>query len=408
MFGVERRVAVFPGEPRLASCIGGECCGHEHERVAGMLLHTGQGQDRLDRKGQRVAGLAGNHAGRFQQSDREVEIVGVDRVGERGEDVLRVGGHTSTPRELLRRPQSFVAAEGVLGVVAGVAVAERVGLDVFHEAFLAVLADRFQQPIPGVDTTAFGDHQRTGHQVGEQPQHGTSLDRRARTDRFRRVANATSREHGQADQESLLPLVEQVIGPVDRCPQRLLTFHRPPPAPRQEVEASIQRGGQLRRAHRRHPRRSQLDRQWHPIEATTHLTHCGPVRSTEHEVGVRGPGTLHEQLHRVGCAHRLQVGVRGGSRQRRHREHSLPLEGQTLSARRQHHHPWARTGDLLDQVSDRVQNVLTVVDHQQQLLRLEELRQGLHQRLARRGRSPRTPPRTRRPPRRDHAPPPTR
>ena len=99
--------------------------------------------------------------------------MGVDRVGERGEEVLAVGGHAGAPLDLLRPPQSFVATEGVVGVVAGVTVAQRVGLVVFDEAFLAVLADGLQQPIPGVETAAFGDDQRPVHEVGQQPEHRT-------------------------------------------------------------------------------------------------------------------------------------------------------------------------------------------------------------------------------------------
>ena len=52
MFRVERGVAVFLGETRLSPWLGGERGGHEHERVAGVVLHPGHGQDRLDGKGQ--------------------------------------------------------------------------------------------------------------------------------------------------------------------------------------------------------------------------------------------------------------------------------------------------------------------------------------------------------------------
>ena len=111
LFHVERGVAVFQGETRLPSCFGGVRGGHEHERVAGVVFHAGHGQDRLDGKGQHIAGLDREQAGRFQQADREVEIVGVDRVGERGEDVLAVGGHAGAPLDLLRPPQSFAATK---------------------------------------------------------------------------------------------------------------------------------------------------------------------------------------------------------------------------------------------------------------------------------------------------------
>ena len=87
-----------------------------------------------------------------------------------------------------------------------------------------------------VETAAFGDDQRPVHQVGQQPEHRTALDRPTGTDRLRRLAGATSGEHRQPGQQPLLGLVEQVVGPVDGGPQRLLTLHRPAPAPGEQVE----------------------------------------------------------------------------------------------------------------------------------------------------------------------------
>ena len=108
--------------------------------------------------------------------------MGVDRVGERGEDVLAVGGHAGAPHDLLRSPQSFVAAEGVVGVVAGVTVAQRVGLAVFDEAFLAVFADGLQQPVPGVDDRRVRRRPTTGPpgRSATRTRHGPRSARRHR------------------------------------------------------------------------------------------------------------------------------------------------------------------------------------------------------------------------------------
>ena len=177
-------------------------------------------------------------------------------MGEHGEDVLAVGAHAGTPLDLVRPEQFFVAASGIVGVVAGVAVTQRFGLVVFDEAFLAVFADGLQRPMTRVKTTTFHVHQRTVHQIRQQPQHGTALDRSTGTDHLRRLAGTPSNEHRQTGQKPLMRLVEQVIRPVDRGPQRLLTLHRPPPPPSQQVEPSIQRRRQLPQAHRGDPRRA--------------------------------------------------------------------------------------------------------------------------------------------------------
>ena len=139
-----------------------------------MVFDSRHGEDRLDGKGHHHAGLDREQAGRFQQADREVEILGVDRVGEGGEQVLAVGGHPRAPLDLLRPPQPFATTNAVLRVVADVTVAQRVGLFVFDETFLGVLADGLQEPVPGVETTEFRDHEGTVHQPSEQVEPGTA------------------------------------------------------------------------------------------------------------------------------------------------------------------------------------------------------------------------------------------
>ena len=164
-----------------------------------------------------------------------------------------------------------------------------------------------------------------------------------------------------------------------------MPLHGPAPPSGEYIEPAIQRGGQLGRAHRCDPRRRQLDRQWHPVETATHLTDRRRVRCAEREVCVRRASALHEQLYRIGRADGGQIRIHMGDRESGNREQAFAVESKPFPTRGQHDHPLTRTDDLLDQIRDRVQHVLTVVDHQQQLLRPQKLRQRLFQCLSRPG-----------------------
>ena len=98
--------------------------------------------------------------------------------------------------------------------------------------------------------------------------------------------------------------------------------------------------------------------------------------------------TFHEELDGLRHADRRQIsiGVRGS--QRRNSQYSFSVEHEPLSTCGEDPHTRARAADLLYEVGNRIQHVLTVVDHQQQLLRPEELRQRLRHALARAGTHP--------------------
>ena len=128
---------------------------------------------------------------------------------------------------------------------------QRVGVAGLGEAFLAVLADRLQQPVAGVGPGVVGNDQRPGDQVREQLEDVVALDRITRAHRLDRVERAATGEHRQAVQEPLLGFAQQVVGPVDRGPQRLVTFDRVAVAAGEEPEPPIQPSRQLSRVHRR-------------------------------------------------------------------------------------------------------------------------------------------------------------
>ena len=197
------------------------------------------------------------------------------------------------------------------------------------------------------------------------------------------TASAASRvaaagEHRQPGQQRLFGPGEQLEGPVDRGPQRLVTCHRAARPGREHREAALQPPGQLGRGHRRHPRRRQLDRQRDPIQPPDHRGDRRRVLGGHRETGLDRGRALGEQPHRLRLRDRVQVGIGAGHRQRRHRNQPLPLDPQALAAGGQDHQPLTRPRQHPGQRRRPVQQMLTVVQHQQQFLAAQEL----HQRLA--------------------------
>ena len=136
--------------------------------------------------------------------------------------------------------------------------------------------------------------------------------------------------------------VEQLEGPVDRGAQRLVMRHRAAPATGEHGEAALQPPGQLGRGHRGHPRRRQLDRQRHPVEAATHRGDRRRVLGGHREIGLDRGRAFDEQPHRLRLGDRRQVGVGAGHLERRHRHQLLAVDPEAFAAGRQDHQPRTR------------------------------------------------------------------
>src|SRR6185437_4045153 len=141
-----------------------------------------------------------------------------------------------SPEHLVAVAVMFPDLSGEAGVVAGVAGPPPLGLAGLVEAFLAVLADRLQQPVAALWAGLLGHYQRTRHQARQQLEYRAGIDTLTSAHRLDGLQGAAAREHSQSAQQSLLRLGEQLEGPVDRGPQRLVTFHRAPPATREHRE----------------------------------------------------------------------------------------------------------------------------------------------------------------------------
>src|SRR5689334_1779712 len=171
-----------------------------------------------------AADLAGREAG--QERERSVDVSGVDRPRPRCEQVVLLGAEPDSPEHLVPAAAMFPDLPEEAGVVAGVAGPPPFGLAGLVEAFLAVLADRLQQPVSALWAGLLGHHQRTCHQARQQLEYRAGIDILTTAYRLSGLQGAAAREHSQSAQQPLLGLGEQLKGPVDRGPQRLVTFHR--------------------------------------------------------------------------------------------------------------------------------------------------------------------------------------
>ena len=98
-------------------------------------------------------------------------------------------------------------------------------------------------------------------------------------------------------------------------------------------------GGQVGRVEGSDPGGGELEGEWQPVEVPAHVHDRGQVGRAEIEVRTHGPGPVDEQGDRRGRRVQRMFGVRQG--QRGDGLDPLALDRQSLSARRQHHHPRA-------------------------------------------------------------------
>ena len=132
--------------------------------------------------------------------------------------------------------------------------------------------------------------------------------------------------------------------------------------------------GELFGTHRPHARRRQLDREGHTVEPDAQLGDGGAVRLVELEVGLRGAGALHEELHRGHVGELVEREVRT-SRNRKgwHRPHQLGGDAERLAAGGQDLHVGTPLQHLLDELAGGVEHVLAVVEHEQHRPRRQQL-----------------------------------
>ena len=146
---------------------------------------------------------------------------------------------------------------------------------------------------------------------------------------------------------------------------------RPRPAGEQ-FEAIVQALQYLFDRESARPHRCQLDSERHAVEAAADARHGGLILAVELERARGCARPLCEQLHGLVVAE-FSVGARPnlGERQRRDRGQEFTRDRQWLSTGGDYPNGWCRAEHRCQDVSNRLQQMLTVVHYQQQLALLE-------------------------------------
>ncbi len=132
---------------------------------------------------------------RARDAYREIGLTCRDGPRDRRSDVVEVGFDALCPIDLGARPQSRSCVASERGEVPGVPLAGGVRSAGGHEAFLGVLSDRFQLPVPRPDVRMFGVDQRLVDQTRKRVDHFDVIDIVAGAQRLRGIERASAREH---------------------------------------------------------------------------------------------------------------------------------------------------------------------------------------------------------------------
>jgi hypothetical protein len=160
-----------------------------------------------------------------------------------------------------------------------------------------------------------------------------------------------------------------------------MALHRTPATARQKLEPTVETRRQIPRVHGRYSGRGQLQRERYSVELATHLRDGVSVLVSQRKVVLDRASALDEELRRVCRGDLSDTATWRGRGQRGHRQDAFTVDPQTFPACRQHRYARTRPLEGLDQGRRRRQQVLTVVEHQQQLLAVEKLHQRLLERL---------------------------
>jgi hypothetical protein len=130
-----------------------------------------------------------------------------------------------------------------------------------------------------------------------------------------------------------------------------------------------------------HPGGRQLERQRYAIQAAADVAHGRGGVGVEHEGGLDGSGAVHEEPRRVGLGEPFRrCLLRARHAQRRHRQQGFPGHAQALPAGHQEPHPGRRPEHFAGDLGAGLDQVLTVVEHDQEFLRAQVIDELVHER----------------------------
>ena len=209
-----------------------------------------------------------------------------------------------------------------------------------------VVPQRLQQPVAGAARPGHRRHHRLINQAAQHAEGAFTAQR------FRGRKAELSSHHRQAAEQAALVLIEQLVTPLHRGPQRLVTGRAVPAATGQQLKAPSQPLLDLAHAHQAGSRCRQLDRQRQAVQphADT-MDHIRRSAVGKPRTAISRP--LGEQPNRLIL------------RQRGQREDHLASHQQRLAAGGQHGEPCAAVHQHPGHPRAFLDQVLTVIEHQQ-------------------------------------------
>ena len=141
-----------------------------------------------------------------------------------------------------------------------------------------------------------------------------------------------SSEHAEPVEELPVVIVEQVVAPLNRRPQRLLADVGGRADLVQEGETVVQAGEDGGRRQHLDPGCGEFDRQREPVEHLADVGDVGGVRLVDLESRAGGASPVAEQANGLGLLDLLQRRARMGEAERRNRPGHLAGHGERLAA----------------------------------------------------------------------------
>jgi hypothetical protein len=293
----------------------------------------------------------------------------LERELERRSDVVVLAIEPVVPEELIPPLELRLGLLGESEEMQRVAAA-RVFFDaVFGEALESELPKGLEHPQPWLAVLVFALAQEA---LPDERRHSVEY-RRLLTglsaDRLDGVEPAASGEHRKRREEAPLLVRQEVVAPLDRGPEGLLSLVRVARAAGQKRETLVQSSRQRLRGEQLEPRRRELDREREPVEPPADLEQGGGVLARRPEFGLDRSSPLDEEPDRVGF------------RERGHGILVLAREVQARAARDQDLRPFGHGQQACD-VGRRVEEMLEVVEQQQQFSAAQKLGQRHRKGLA--------------------------
>jgi hypothetical protein len=218
------------------------------------------------------------------------------------------------------------------------------------KALVRELADRLEQAVARPPASALADrHDRPIDQTREH------VERQAGNDGERSTCLEPAHKHGERPERSLLIAVEQRVAPLDRGADGAVALGKRPPGAAERVEPCVERSEDLCRRHHAHPRCGQLNRQREMIEASAQHRDRHLGLPAGKEIGSALTRSLDEQSLSVVSLERIQP------------PHGLAAHTKEFTTRRENVNAGTGAEEAGRQFSARIDDVLAVVQHEQDI-----------------------------------------